>query len=283
MHDETSAPIPLQDGNPSQIILRKLNKYGRFLLTTIFFAAYALVMLRLWWPINLPGKVNGPAAVLLVATLACTVAALTRHLPLQNVLGAAAVIILGSGMAEWLNVETGIPFGPINFGAVGPKFHSLPWALPIIWTVAILNSRGVARLILRPWRKTKNYGVRLISLTIALAVFFDFTFEPYATRVKHYWFWEPTRFPLTWQGAPLINFLSWAVVALLILAFVTPMLINKQLSKRRPPDLHPLIIWLATILLFAVGSAIQGMWIVVAVDAAIGIVAATFAIRGAKW
>jgi Carotenoid biosynthesis protein len=267
----------------SNNIIKKLAEWDRFLLTSLFFAAYMLVMLRLWWPISLPGKINWPGAVLLVSALACTIAALARHLPLQNVFGAAAVIIFGSGAAEWLNVKIGIPFGPVEFGAVGPKFHSLPWALPIFWTVAILNSRGVARLILRPWRKTKNYGFRLIGLTVALTVFFDFSFEPYATRVKQYWFWAPTKFPVSWQGAPLVNFLSWAVVTGLILAFITPILINKHHTHRRPPDFHPLTIWLAAILLFAVGAVVREMWIVAAVDAVIGIAAAIFAVRGAKW
>src|SRR6185312_15321639 len=126
-------------------IIGKLADWDRLLLTAIFFAAYTLAMTRLWWPMPLPGKINWPGAVLLLSSLACTIAALARHLPLQNILFAVALIIFGSGAAEWLNVVTGIPFGPITFGAVGPKFHSLPWALPIVWTVAIINSRGVAR------------------------------------------------------------------------------------------------------------------------------------------
>ena len=90
------------------------------------------------------------------------------------------------------------------------------------------NSRGVARLILRPWRKIRSYGFWLIGLTAALAVLFDLALDPFASRVKHYWLWQPTKFPVTWQGAPLVNFLGWAAVSLLILAFITPALINKN-------------------------------------------------------
>lgn len=268
---------------PSKTVIKKLAAWDRFLLTAIFFAAYALVFTRFWWPINLPSKISWPGSVLLISATACTVAALARHLPLQNILFAAAVIIFGSGTVEWLNSEFGIPFGPVTFGNAGPKLQLLPWALPMIWVVAIFNSRGIARLILRPWRKTKTYGFRLIGLTVALTALFDFAFEPYATHFKHYWFWQQTKFPAAWQGAPLINFFSWAVVTLLILAFITPMLINKHHTHRRPPDFHPLMMWLAAVLLFGAGSAAGGMWSAAVADAAIGVVAAVFAVRGARW
>jgi len=68
--------------------------------------------------------------------------------------------------------------------------------------VTILNSRGVARLILRPWRKTRRYGFWLIGLTAALALVFDLGLEPFATRVKSYWLWSPTKLGLSWYGAP---------------------------------------------------------------------------------
>jgi len=152
-----------------------------------------------------------------------------------------------------------------------------------VWVVAILNSRGVARLILRPWRKMKGYGFRLIGVTTALTVLFDLGFDPFASRVKQYWFWGPTKFPLTWHGAPLVNFFGWAVMTLLILAFVTPMLINKRPIRRRPPDFHPLGVWLGGVLLFGAGSATLGLWSAVWLDAIAGIIVAVFAIRGARW
>ena len=155
--------------------------------------------------------------------------------------------------------------------------------MPVIWIVAILNSRGVARLILRPWRKTRTYGFWLIGLTAGLTMLFDLALDPFASRVKHYWFWERTKFPLTWQGAPLVNFFGWLVVTLLILAFITPMLINKHPVHRRPPDFHPLGIWLGGVLLFGVGSATLGLWSAVLLDGIAGVLAAVFAVRGARW
>lgn len=263
---------------------KKMAALSRPLFPVLLGAAYLLVLIRLWWPIHLPGRPNWPGAVLLVLAVIGTIAALARQLPLQNVLFATVIIGLVGGGVTWLNLKTQVPFGPVGFGDAGPKiFKQLPWGVPAVWIVAILNSRGVGRLVLRPWRKTKNYGIRLIGLTVALTVLFDFALEPFATRVKHYWFWEPTKFPLTWQGAPVVGFLSWAVITLLILAFVTPILINKHPHQKSRPDFHPLFVWLGAVLLFAVGAAVQGIWAPVAADTVIGGVTAVFAVRGARW
>ena len=256
-----------------------------YLFTIPFLAAYALVFARVWWPAHLPGNPGWLDATLLLLATASTIAALARHLPLQNVLSAALFIGCVGGAADWLDLKSGVPFGLFTPGErLGPKlFHVLPWAMPVVWILAILNSRGVARLILRPWRKTRVYGFWLIGITAALAALFDFAFDPFASRVRQYWFWEPTKFPVTWQGAPLVNFLSWAVVTLLVLAFVTPMLINKQPHKRLPPDFHPLGVWLGAVLLFATGSARDGLGSAAALDGIIGVAVAVFAIRGARW
>lgn len=266
-------------------VAKKMMRWEQHFLTALFLAAYALVLTGLWWPVHLPGKSGWPGAVLLVLAAAGTIAALTRHLPLQNVLYAAFAIAFAAGAVTWLDLKTGIPFGQFTIGYnAGPKiFKAVPWELPLVWIVAILNSRGVARLVLRPWRKTHAYGFWLIGATVVLTVMFDLALDPFASQVKHYWYWEHTKFPLSWQGAPLVNFLGWAVVTLLILAFVTPMLINKNPVHRRPPDFHPLIIWLGGILLFGSGAASQELWLAAAVDGILGVVVAVFAIRGARW
>jgi uncharacterized membrane protein len=234
--------------------------------------------------LDLPGKPGWPEALLLLLAAAGTITTLARQLPLQNVLLAAGVIALMGGAVHALGVTMGIPFGPFLFGAdAGPQlFKTLPWAMPLIWVVAVLNSRGVVRLILRPWRKLRNYGFWLIGLTALLTMLFDLALDPFAARVKHYWLWLPTKFPVAWQGAPLVNFLSWAAVTLLMLALVTPVLINKN-PVRRAPDFHPLAVWLGAILLFGVASGLREMWPAVALDGALAVLAATFAIRGGRW
>jgi uncharacterized membrane protein len=251
-----------------------------WLFTALLAAAFALVLAANGLRLNLPGKPGWPEALLLLLATTGTISALARQLPLQNVLLAAGIIALMGGAAHVLGVTTGIPFGPFEAGPA--LFKTLPWIMPFIWVAVILNSRGVARLILRPWRKTRNYGFSLIGLTALLAALFDLALDPFATRVKHSWLWLPTKFPVTWQGAPLVNFFSWAAVSLLILAFITPALINKS-QTRSTPDFHPLAVWLGAVLLFGLACGQHGMWPAVALDGTIAVLAATFAIRGGRW
>jgi uncharacterized membrane protein len=227
-------------------------------------------------------------AILIVLAAVASVAALNFRLPLQNVLTAAVIAALIGGVAHGLsaNPNLAIPFGPVVFSAAaGAKiFNVLPWTIPLLWIIAIFNARGMARLILRPWRKVKNYGFWLIGLTALLAVAFDFALEPFASHnVRGFWLWQPTKIMFTWFGATPLNFLGWAVVSLLILAFATPALIKKQPGSRSTPDYHPLAMWLGALVLFAAGSVRAGLWWPVGVDAAIAVVTAVFAVRGAKW
>jgi putative membrane protein len=226
------------------------------------------------------------AATIALAAVA-SVAALRRQLPLQNVLPAALITALIGGVAHGLssNPNLAIPFGPVVFNPAsgGKIFNAVPWTLPLLWVVAIFNARGVARLILRPWRKVKNYGFWLIGLTCVLAVAFDFALEPFAWHVKHFWLWQQTKIPFTWEGATVLNFLGWAFVSLLIMLFATPSLIPKSPVNPSKPDFHPLALWLGALLLFATGVAGAGLWAAVAADAVIAVVTTVMAVRGAKW
>jgi uncharacterized membrane protein len=247
------------------------------LLAAGFLVAFAAVGTKV--------EAHWPVAVLLLLATAGTLVTLTRQLPAQNVLLAAFVIAFIGSMAHGIGAKSGLPFGPFMFGPEGglKLFGLLPWGLPLLWVVAVLNSRGVARLILRPWRKIRAYGFWLIGLTALLTMLFDCALEPFAAHAKHYWIWTTAGYSLTPQGAPASNSVGWFVLTLLILAFITPAMINKQLSKRSAPDFHPLAVWLGAVLLFATGAAVHGFWLATATDAIIGIIIVVFAVRGAKW
>jgi uncharacterized membrane protein len=256
-----------------------------WLLTVVFVAAFALVVVMLFQPLKLPGNPGWPELLLLASGVACTVTALAKRLPLQNVLLSVFIIAVLGGAVHALGVITGIPFGPFEFGeSIGPQlFKTLPWAVPLIWVLAILNARGMARLILRPWRKIGAYGFWLVGMTALLTLFFDFALEPFASRVKHYWLWTPTKFPVTWQGAPVSNFLAWAAVSVLISVIIAPALINKQPGKRNTPDFHPFAVWLGAILLFGAACAQNGLWSAAAADGILAAIVTVFAIRGGTW
>ena len=251
----------------------------------LFLLQYALVWARLWLPWPLLGSARWPDGLLLVLTAAAVLASLSRHLPGQNVILGSIIVAFIGGAVQTVGALTGIPFGPYVYTEhIGQQlFNPLPWAVPLIWIVVLLASRGVARLTLRPWRKTQTYGFRLIGLTTLLVVLLDVGLEPFATAVKHYWLWNPTKLKFDWYSTPWVNFLGWAATALLILAFATPSLINKQPRPQPPPDYAPLGIWLLLNLLFLTGATVHHLWPAVGVISLISVAVAVFAIRGARW
>jgi uncharacterized membrane protein len=223
-------------------------------------------------------------ALLLILSTAASVAILARQLPLQSVLFAAFITGLIGGAAHGLSARTGLPLGPISFGDMsGPQlFNCVPWVVPMIWVVAIFSSRGTARLLLRPWRKMKNYGFLLMAVTAALALAFDFALEPFA-RAMHLWLWQPTKISITWQGATPLSFLGWMFVTLIILAVIMPYLIRKQPGNTSAPNLAPPALWLGAIILFGVKATQAGLWVGMALDGVLAAVVAVLCWRGAKW
>ena len=208
---------------------------------------------------------------------------LARRLPGQNVLMSVTLITAIAFTILIVGEKTGVPFGPRTYtDALGWKIFGVPWPMPLLWLVVIVNGRGVARLVLRPWRKTTYYGFWVIGLACMLAVVFDTGLEPFATRARQYWSWEPHHHVLSWYSAPWVNFLGWFVTALAILGFTTPWLINKQPVKQ-PTDYHPLVIWLLLNIYFATGNALEQQWLAAVFSLVANSLATTYAVRGARW
>src|SRR5438046_2828856 len=176
---------PVAERRPAEeISAGNLNTVHRILFG-LFLAAFGLAWAATLFPIAWLGEPEGSLTGLVRATPATSLVSLSRQLPGQNVLLAAAIIALIGSAAHWVGAVTGIPFGPFEYtDTAGPKFFStLPWALPFIWIIAILNSRGVARLVLRPWRKTRAYGLWIMGLSSTLSLLLNFGLEPFASRI----------------------------------------------------------------------------------------------------
>jgi len=249
----------------------------------LFVLQFALVWIRLW--LDLFGASRWPEGLLVVLAAATTLASQARQLPGQNVMMASIIIAFIGGAVMSIGALTGVPFGPFNYTSnIGQElFHPLPWAMPLVWIVAIFNARGVGRLILRPWRKGQNYGLWLIEVTAALVVLLDLGLEPFATRVKHYWLWGVSRTSLGWYNAPWVNFIGWAVSALIILAFATPSLINKIPAKQSPaPDWFPLVVWLMLNFLLATAAVSNQLWPAAVLVIATNVIVAALAGWGGK-
>jgi uncharacterized membrane protein len=271
-------------GQPSATTSGNSFKTAQWALTGVFVAATALLIARIFFSFRLPASGGECASAVLVLAFAATLVSLSGQLPAQNVLLAAVIIGLIGGGIHALGAVTGIPFGPVIYppSSAPMIFNTLPWYFPMLWVVVILNSRGVARLILRPWRKLRVYGFWLMGITALLTLIFVLGLEPFATRSQHYWIWTRTKLPLDWHGAPLSDFLGWLVTTLLILAFSTPSLMKKRPAKSTP-DYHPLIVWLSINLLFIAGSVSQHLWSAVVAGAIACVAVIPFAIRGARW
>lgn len=251
----------------------------------LFLLAWVVNNVFLWLRIEGLDYIRWMEALLPLLALFTTLLALSRRLPLQNVLTAAGLIAFIALTVMTVGVMSGFPFGPIVFGdTLGEKlFHTVPWTIPVLWVVLIINGRGVARLIMRPWRKTNFYGFWVIGLTCLLVLCFDLGLEPFAIDVKGYWLWPLSRTMVSsWHGAPWANFLGWFITALGIMAFTIPWLINKHPVKQ-PTDYHPLIVWILLNAWIAGGNALHQLWLPVGVGL-IGLAAAVcFAVRGARW
>ncbi len=250
----------------------------------LFLAQWALVWARLWVTPPPFGDARWPDGLLVVLATATTVCSLARHLPGQNVMLASVVIAVTGGAVHALGALTALPFGPFQFHTewIGQQiFYPLPWAVPMLWVVVILNARGVGRLILRPWRLNRNYGFWLLGLSVLLVVLLESGLEPYATQVKEYWSWRPTKLSSDWYTMPWVNLLGWGITSLLILAFVTPALINKRPAKTAP-QYHPLVVWSLLNVLFLSGAARHGLRSAVAASSVQLATVAGFALFGAR-
>ncbi len=253
-------------------------------LFILFLTVWALNWVMLLLRVELPPEGRWLEGLLLILGTATSLVALGRRLPLQNVLVAATLIaVLSTGIAA-LGTQSGMPFGQFVYGdALGaPLFGVVPWSIPLLWVVLIINGRGVARLILRPWRRTNYYGFWVIGLTCLLAVLFDLGFEPFAVHLKNYWLRPAPQAVLSWHTAPWVNYLGWFVSALGILTFALPWLINKQPIKQ-PKDYHPLVVWLLLNLWVATGNALEQLWPAAGVGILGNALGAIYAIRGARW
>jgi uncharacterized membrane protein len=250
----------------------------------VFLGAFALNEASWVLKLEPTGGWRWVEAVFLLAAACSALLSLAQRLPLQNVLMAALLTMGISGVIVAVAAVTGVPFGPFLYGeALGPRwFDTVPWSVPVLWLVVIINGRGVARLIMRPWRKTNFDGYWVLGLTALLAVHFDLALEPVAVKLKQYWLWQPTQTTWQWYTAPWVNFLGWFAVAWAIVSLTLPWLINKQPVKR-PMDYYPLAQWIMLHLWCFTGNFMFQFWHACVVGVAGCAAILTYAVRGARW
>lgn len=226
-----------------------------------FLLMWGLVLLRQFPALSTVGGANWPEAVLLVAVLVVTVSSLAQQISLQSALMGAGMIGMIGSVAHWASYVSGVPFGPLHFPhAYGTTpFQEWFFVPACIWVAMLLNARGLARLILKPLAKHRHHGLHLLGLSTLLVVAMAMVLEPYASTGHRYWFWGDTRLPVTWQNVPLSCLFAWGVVSIIASVAATPVLINKH-PRPAAPSGDAALIWAMMSGLFAVGTAVNGLW-----------------------
>ena len=193
---------------------------------------------------------------------------LMQRLPGQNAFSIGLIVVALASAVVTCDVTTGIPFGVIRYTerAEPLVFERFPIWVPLWWLAILVSARETARLILQPQRNHRLYGLWILGLAASLAVLTDLSFEAYGTRVRSLWLWQTSERMVCWYSAPWVNFLGWAVVALLTLGFGTPWFINKH-PRPAPPRLTPAILWALINLHFIIANATRGLWLAVGVGA----------------
>jgi hypothetical protein len=202
-----------------------------------------------------------PEGFLLVAALLVTGSAYARHISLQSTLMASCVIGFIGAVAHWISEASAIPFGPIHFpGSLDASpLQETFWVSAMMWVVLLLNARGMARLILTRRSKHRHHGLHLMGVSLLLILLMVMAMEPFASTVHHYWLWGETRLPFTWQGVPLSSLFAWCVVGSVASVAATPFLIAKR-PHPLPLTGEPAWLWILISILFAVGTALAGLW-----------------------
>lgn len=111
------------------------------------------------------------------------------------------VFFLGGLLAEWLGVHYGILFGSYSYGEnLGFKIDGIPLLIGTYWGLLTFVTAGI--LDFTKWNNTLK-----IYIGAALMVLLDFFMEKNAP-VFDFWTFEGS-------GAPLQNYVTWYLVALL--------------------------------------------------------------------
>lgn len=145
-----------------------------------------------------------------------------QRLPFQNIVGLVVTIAIFSGGIFLGGNILKIPFAsPIQ----NTTLNSLPaWTSPLLWTIALVNARGVAKLVLHKIRRMNNFGLWLIGFSSVLVAAL--------CRIE----------PFVWQ-----TFLLQFMLALVAFVATTPWFIDKK-PKDQPPDFQPLFITILILL-----------------------------------
>lgn len=185
--------------------------------------------------------------MLLGTAVVLSLLSLAKNLPLQNVLAAAAVLILVSG-----GIQACLFLLHFGQSAVGISPALLLVALPALWVVAAIVCRTMAKQTLQPWRQARTHGYHLLVLTSLLMTAFWFCIDAYAES-RGYWDWERS-----WRGDLIYRLLFWFCAGAALQIIATPWLLNKR-PRVESPVFSPVLVWTGILLWLALAEALAGL------------------------
>ena len=109
--------------------------------------------------------------VFLISASLVTLFVVSQQLSLQNAVGITLIIAIFSGATLIVEHFFDRPFSPPVFNKSFAQFSA--WTSPLLWILAFVNARGIAKLFLYRFRKTENYGLGLIAFSSLLVTSFN--------------------------------------------------------------------------------------------------------------
>jgi hypothetical protein len=227
---------PMELWKTSQVLQTSpRTKLLSWVLTGVFSASCAVLVVTLCFAPTVLKSSRWWEVPLVSIGLAATWITVSRALPWQNVLSVSAIIGL---------VATG-------FEVLTSLFHhsgrlvlnaSIIWPAALVWVIAILNARAVARLALVRWRSVPAYGLWLLGLNMLIALGFVIGWRALQAVAGE----SVASNPLTTIGAQAAfgNFLQVGATVILAVLLAAPFLVNKQ-PQEQMPAIEPIIFWLS--------------------------------------
>ena len=185
-------------------------------------------------------------ALTVLAQSGVTLAALALGWPVNRILGAIAILLVGAWGIEALGSAIGFPFGHYDYTpALQPQLSGVPLLIPLAWFMMLVPSWAMADAILSSRREHLGHWYAPLFALLAGAAFtaWDLYLDP--QMVGHgLWVWHN---PNGYFGIPWVNFLGWWCTAALLTLIIRP---------SRLPRMPLMVIYTATWAFQAIGLGI---------------------------
>ena len=234
-----------------------------FLLFCLFCVAYLITVIGVAFDVHPPFSMTWAASALLILEgVMLTVAWMDEYGP--PALLAALVIAFFSYGVEALGVNTGFPFGQYRY--TGVLFPILPGGVPLpvvfAWLMIIIAVRS---LTVRPPLLVGGRWIISTLVSALLATLLDLVLEPVAFHLERYWIWlAPGN--INFYGIPLVNFVAWFVVSLLLISLVNLIMAgaisfqNPSTFSSRLPLNVPIWLYFANVFMFGLVDLTHGYY-----------------------